>query len=69
MVAVNDDSPRMEWPVGIVIESTKDNDGLVRKVKISMCPKDVDQNGIRKGSCTIIERPMQKLVVLLETQS
>ena len=65
-MALNDNSPRMEWPTGIVTEATRDTDGLVRKVKILMCAKDIDEKGKRKGSCTVLERPIQKIVALLE---
>jgi hypothetical protein len=48
---------RMEWPLAIVIEALTSSDGLVRKVKVKL--------GSRKS---ILERPVQKLVLLLESR-
>lgn len=45
--------PRNQWPLGRVIESSPDEDGLVRRVKVKL------QSGI-------LERTVHKLVLLIE---
>ena len=51
-------TPRNKWPAGRVVEVFKDDiDGLVRSVKV------------RKGEDkTILQRPIHKLVVILEAE-
>ena len=61
----DEDSLRSNWPMARVIETVTDDDGLVRKVKI-MLPAPVDENGIQQSRPTVLERPVQKLVFLLE---
>ena len=68
VVIINDNSPRMEWPIGIVTEANPDNDGLVRKVKLSLATNELDKNGKRIRKTTVLERPIQKIVVLLEAK-
>lgn len=54
IVLVKDvDLPRNQWPLGGVIESNPDEDGLVRRVKVKL------QSGI-------LERTVHKLVLLIE---
>ena len=54
--------PRNQWHIGRVIETTADNDGLVRRVKVSLGKQDLSSKP------SIIERPIQKLVLLLESE-
>lgn len=54
IVLLQEDSPRMAWPMAIVVEVYPGDDGLVRKVKL------------RFSTGSILERPIQKLVLLLE---
>ncbi|XP_030602936.1 uncharacterized protein LOC115792515 [Archocentrus centrarchus] len=60
------DLPRNEWRLARVMETVTDKDGLVRKVKIRFGERKME-----KGQCSskpsIVERPVQKLVLLLET--
>ena len=56
IVLVKDEAAdRMEWPLAIVTEVFPSSDELVRKVKVKL--------GSKK---TILERPVQKLILLLE---
>ena len=60
-------SPRGEWKLARVIETVKGKDGLVRRAKISVGDKRLS----KKGEClsnklSLLERPVQKLVLLLE---
>lgn len=54
--------PREQWQLRWVVESIQGNDDLVRKVKL--------QVGGRKpsGKPSILERPIQKVVLLLENE-
>ena len=61
----DEDSLRSHWSMARVIETVTDDDGLVRKVKI-MLPALLDKNGKQQSRPTVLERPVQKLVLLLE---
>lgn len=60
------DLPRHKWSLGRVVETTIDSDGLVRRVRVHLGDKNLEKNlqGLSKPS--VIERPVQKLVLLLE---
>ncbi|XP_058509227.1 uncharacterized protein LOC131475275 [Solea solea] len=62
-----DDLPRNEWKLAKVIETVTDTDGLVRKVKIRVGDQKMGKEGHRSGKPSIVERPVQKLILLLET--
>ncbi|XP_038150062.1 uncharacterized protein LOC119789301 [Cyprinodon tularosa] len=62
-----EDLPRNEWKLAKVEETITDKDGLVRRVKIRVGDRKIGRNGQRSGKPSIIERPVQKLVLLLET--
>ena len=62
------DAPRNEWPLGRVTQANKADDGLVRKVKVTVGSSKVDDKGRRRTELSVLERPVQKLVVLLETK-
>lgn len=61
-----DDLPRNEWRLAQVVETVTDKDGLVRKVKIRLGDQKIRKEGQHSGKPSIIERPIQKLIVLLE---
>ncbi|XP_077978095.1 uncharacterized protein LOC144433628 [Glandiceps talaboti] len=66
IVLLKDDQvPRMEWPLAIVTETTEGEDGLVRKVKIQVSTKNLDKKGRRDSKLSILERPIQRLILLL----
>ena len=58
VIIKEDDIPRNKWKLSKVLEVFQDSDGLVRRAKI--------QTGKRLNKMSIIERPIQKLVVLIE---
>ncbi|GAA6111991.1 uncharacterized protein LOC113040501, partial [Tachysurus ichikawai] len=62
-----DDLPRNEWRLARVTETTTDKDGLVRRVKICLGDRKLEKDGRRLNRLSIIERPVQKLILLLET--
>ena len=53
------DMPRNEWSLGLVTQAEEGPDNLVRKVKVKVA---------REGKLSSLERPVQKLVVLVEAQ-
>lgn len=61
------DLPRNEWRLGRVVETTIDKDGLVRRVKVCLGDRKLSKMGERLSKPTVIERPIQKLVLMLET--
>lgn len=62
---IDDVLPRCEWHLGRVTEATADRDGLVRKVKICLGDKKLGTRGERLSKQSCVERPVQKLVLLL----
>lgn len=61
-----DDLPRNEWRLARVEETVADKDGLVRKVKIRLGDQKMKREGQCSGKPSIVERPIQKLILLLE---
>lgn len=59
--------PRNQWQLGRIVETTVDSDGLVRRVKLQVGEKDLGKCH-SKSRFTIVERPVQKLVLLLESE-
>lgn len=66
VIVKDDDLPRNQWRLGRVKEVTVSTDGLVRKAKICLGDSKLDTKGKRLGKPSVIERPIQKLVLLLE---
>ena len=65
MVLVKDDErPRNQWQLARVIETTTDDDGFVRKVKV-VTGASLNNNGKRMGPLTTLQRPVHKLVLLV----
>ncbi|XP_038070490.1 uncharacterized protein LOC119739571 [Patiria miniata] len=64
----DEEAPRMEWPLAIVIETIENDDGLVRRARVRVGTKHLDKEGRRTGKPSILERPIQKLILLLETK-
>ncbi len=66
IVLLKDDSPRMTWPLARVTRVTPSDDGLVRRVHVTTGTRNLDRNGKRDGKLATYERPIQKLVLLVE---
>lgn len=64
---VDERLPRGKWRLARVLETVSGLDGLVRRGKISVGDKRLNKKGERSGKLSILERPVQKLVLLLET--
>jgi hypothetical protein len=67
VVLVKDETaPRMSWPLAIVSEVESGDDGLVRRARVAVGTRKLNKHGRREGQLSILERPIQKLVLLLE---
>ncbi|XP_026015330.1 uncharacterized protein LOC113016608 [Astatotilapia calliptera] len=66
VIMKDEDLPRNEWRLGRVVETTMDRDGLVRRVKLCLGDRKLGKNGERLTKRSVLERPVQKLVLLLE---
>ena len=73
VVLVKDDClPRNEWLLASVIEtytSEDSKDCKVRSVKLSLGNKILDASGKRKYCKRYLERPIHKLVLLVESET
>ncbi|XP_051802834.1 uncharacterized protein LOC127533562 [Acanthochromis polyacanthus] len=68
IVIIKDDNlPRSQWLLGRVVEAIQGSDGVVRKVKIQTGEHKLKTQG-HSSKPSIIERPIQKLVLLLEKE-
>lgn len=63
---VEQTQPRSVWRLGRVSETVIDEDGLVRRAKIILADKNLDKKGKRLNKVFEVERPVHKLVLLLE---
>lgn len=61
-------TPRNEWRLGRIFDVCTDDDGLVRKVTIKVGSKKLGARGQRLTNLSIVERPVHKLVVLVESK-
>ncbi len=57
--------PRSQWKLGRILDTVKDTDGLVRKVKIGFADRNLTKRGQRVNKMSVVERPVHKLVLLL----
>ncbi|MCG8032715.1 MAG: hypothetical protein JAZ03_11140 [Candidatus Thiodiazotropha taylori] len=65
----DDNQPRNRWRIGRVVDTFKDEDGLIRKVKLVLADPNLNMKGKRTDSLTFLERPVHKLVLLLESET
>lgn len=56
-----------EWRFSRVSETTIDKDGLVRRVRVCLGDRKLGKKGERLHKMSEVERPVQKLLLLLET--
>ncbi|XP_072021513.1 uncharacterized protein [Amphiura filiformis] len=66
VILKEDDSPRNQWQIARIEETYPSEDGRVRKVKVKLADKRCDAKGKRTHSATYLDRPIHKLVLLLE---
>ena len=68
VILKDEDIPRGYWKLARVTEVTKDSDDLVRKVKVLIGDATLSKHGKRLRKPVVLERPIHKLVLLLEAQ-
>ena len=67
IVIIRDENlPRNQWLLAIVEELMSSKDGLIREVKVRVGDTTLNRKGMRTKTPTILERPIHKLVLLLE---
>ena len=66
MIIKDDNLPRNCWQLGRVDETVHDDDGHVRKVKLAIADRSLNVKGKRVKQTAYLERPIQKLVLLVE---
>ncbi|KAL6475780.1 hypothetical protein MHYP_G00168200 [Metynnis hypsauchen] len=67
IVIIKDDNlPRNHWQLGRVVETVQESDGLVRRVKVQVGERKPHRKQDPHSKPSVIERPVQKLVLLLE---
>lgn len=68
VILKEDNKHRNHWRLARVVDTTLDQDGLVRKVRILLSNPSLDNQGRSKDDVTFLERPVHKLVLLHETE-
>lgn len=69
VLLMEDNQPRNQWQTAVVEETTPGDDDLVRKVKIKLSDTGLDKNGKRVTNPVMLDRPIQKLILLSPTQN
>jgi len=59
----------MQWPKGLVVDTETSDDGLVRRVKVRPAVSKLDKKCKPESAASVLERPVQKIVVILKRQS
>ena len=57
---------RNHWQLGRVCKTHPSEDGLIRKVTLWMSTSNLDAKGVRRGKVSFLDRPVHKLVLLVE---
>lgn len=65
IVILHDDSPRMEWKLGRVVETFPGDDGLVRTIRLRLATPHLDSQGKPTHEPSYLLRPVNKVVTLI----
>ena len=65
MIVMDESLPRNHWKLARVHETFPNNDGLVGKVKMAIATESLDDSGRLGKLIVYLERPVQKLILLL----
>ena len=68
VLIVDDNLPRNEWQLGRVSATVQSSDGRVRAVKLAIADSHLDALGKQMRPTRHLERPIQKLVLLLKSE-
>ena len=69
VLIMDDNLPRNQWRLGRVTVVNVQDDGFMRSVKLTIGDRTLDKRGRRNGPLSEIERPIHKLVLLIESDS
>ena len=61
---MQDEVPRNEWPLDMIMDTSMIQEGLVRAVKFKLGSRNTQKGSDAK--CSVVERPVQKVVLLME---
>ena len=68
VIVKGENEPRNQWKLGRLVERSVGDDGLVRKVKVAIADPHIDSKGKRRRPLVQLERPVQKVILLHETE-
>jgi hypothetical protein len=68
VVVTSDNVPRSQWQLARVVETYPGEDGRVRKVKLAIGNPNLNSVGKRIAAVSYLERPVHKLILLLESE-
>ena len=68
VMVVDHNTPRYNWSVGMVEAVIPGGDDLVRTAKVRMGNSDLDGNGRPKKTANYIERPIHKLICIMNSE-
>ncbi|XP_046550437.1 uncharacterized protein LOC124260222 [Haliotis rubra] len=66
VLIMDDNLPRNQWKIARVCETYTGKDNLVLRVKVAVGNRNLTVNGKRLGPVSYLERPIHKLVLLVE---
>ena len=65
VIIKDDNSPRSHWQLARICAVNRSSDGRVRTVKLALADTCLDKEGSRVNEVKFLERPVQKLVLLM----
>lgn len=65
VIIKDEDQSRNQWRLARVVQAYPSDDGLVRKVKLLVADSSLDKHGKRSKPPAYLDRPVQKLVLLV----
>ena len=65
----DDDLPRNKWRLARLVKTYPSVDGYIRSVKLVLADNAIDSKGKRMTPMTYLDRPVQKLVLLQQSES
>lgn len=68
VLVMDKDLPRNHWKLGIVDQVHPGDDGLVRKATVRLANCWLDNRGKQLAAATLLQRPVQKLILLVKKQ-
>nr|XP_039259149.1 uncharacterized protein LOC120335650 [Styela clava] len=67
VIVVDKNTSRNQWKMARVVDVYTDADGHVRRVRVLVGDSTLDERGTRKKDVLFLDRPIQKLILFLES--